>query len=126
MKMETVKLHDGVEIPVYGFGTYQIPADGSTYRAVREALDFGIRHIDTAAAYFNEQEVGQAIRESGVPREEIFLTSKLWLQDYGYEPAKKGIAASLRKLGLDYMDLYLIHQPYGDVEVQLRGFCCTG
>ena len=113
--METVKLNDGVEIPVYGFGTYQIPADGSTYRAVREALDFGIRHIDTAAAYFNEQEVGQAIRESGVPREEIFLTSKLWLQDYGYEPAKKGIAASLRKLGLDYMDLYLIHQPYGDV-----------
>lgn len=82
--METVKLNDGVEIPVYGFGTYQIPADGSTYRAVREALDFGIRHIDTAAAYFNEQEVGQAIRESGVPREEIFLTSKalvagLWL-----------------------------------------------
>ena len=113
--METVKLNDGVEISVYGFGTYQIPADGSTYRAVREALDFGIRHIDTAAAYFNEQEVGQAIRESGVPREEIFLTSKLWLQDYGYEPAKKGIAASLRKLGLDYMDLYLIHQPYGDV-----------
>ena len=113
--METVKLHDGVEIPVYGFGTYQIPADGSTYRAVREALDFGIRHIDTAAAYFNEQEVGRAIRESGIPREEIFLTSKLWLQDYGYEPAKKGIAASLRKLGLDYMDLYLIHQPYGDV-----------
>ena len=113
--METVKLNDGVEIPVYGFGTYQIPADGSTYRAVREALDFGIRHIDTAAAYFNEQEVGQAIRESGVPREEIFLTSKLWLQDYGYKPAKKGIAASLRKLGLDYMDLYLIHQPYGDV-----------
>ena len=115
MKMETVKLNDGVEIPVYGFGTYQIPADGSTYRAVREALDFGIRHIDTAAAYFNEQEVGRAIRESGIPREEIFLTSKLWLQDYGYEPAKKGIAASLRKLGLDYMDLYLIHQPYGDV-----------
>ena len=102
--METVKLNDGVEIPVYGFGTYQIPADGSTYRAVREALDFGIRHIDTAAAYFNEQEVGRAIRESGIPREEIFLTSKLWLQDYGYEPAKKGIAASLRKLGLDYMD----------------------
>lgn len=115
MKIETVTLNDGVQIPVYGFGTFQIPADGSTYRAVREALDLGIRHIDTAVAYFNEREVGQAIRESGIPREEIFLTSKLWLQDYGYEAAKKGIETSLRKLGLDYMDLYLIHQPYGDV-----------
>lgn len=104
-----------MEIPVYGFGTFQIPADGSTYKAVREALALGIRHIDTAVAYFNEQEVGKAIRESGIPREEIFLTSKLWLQDYGYEAAKKGIETSLRKLGLDYMDLYLIHQPYGDV-----------
>ena len=113
--IKTVTLNDGVEIPVYGFGTYQIPADGSTYKAVREALDLGIRHIDTAAAYFNEQEVGKAIRESGIPRKEIFLTSKLWLQDYGYEAAKKGIETSLRKLGLDYMDLYLIHQPYGDV-----------
>lgn len=111
----TVKLNDGVEIPVYGFGTFQIPADGSTYTAVRTALDLGIRHIDTAVAYFNEQEVGKAIRESGIPREEIFLTSKLWLQDYGYEAAKKGIETSLAKLGLDYMDLYLIHQPYGDV-----------
>lgn len=115
MTIQTKKLNDGVEIPVYGFGTFQIPADGSTYKAVREALDLGIRHIDTAVAYFNEQEVGQAIRESGIPREEIFVTSKLWLQDYGYEPAKKGIETSLRKLGLDYMDLYLIHQPYGDV-----------
>lgn len=90
-------------------------ADGSTYKAVREALDLGLRHIDTAAAYFNEQEVGKAIRESGIAREEIFLTSKLWLQDYGYGAAKRGIETSLRKLGLDYMDLYLIHQPYGDV-----------
>ncbi|RGY97473.1 aldo/keto reductase [Clostridium sp. AM58-1XD] len=114
-KIETVKLNDGVKIPVYGFGTFQIPADGSTYRAVREALALGIRHIDTAAAYFNEQEAGQAIRESGIPREDIFLTSKLWLQDYGYEAARKGIESSLSKLGLDYMDLYLIHQPYGDV-----------
>lgn len=114
-KIQTVKLNDGVDIPVYGFGTYQIPADGSTYKAVRDALDLGIRHIDTAVAYFNEQEVGKAIRESGIPRDEIFLTSKLWLQDYGYEAAKKGIETSLRKLGLDYMDLYLIHQPYGDV-----------
>ena len=115
MSIPNITLNDGVKIPVYGFGTYQIPADGSTYKAVREALDLGIRHIDTAVAYFNEQEVGHAIRESGIPREEIFLTSKLWLQDYGYEAAKKGIETSLRKLGLDYMDLYLIHQPYGDV-----------
>ena len=111
----SITLNDGVKIPVYGFGTFQIPADGSTYKAVREALDLGIRHIDTAVAYFNEQEVGKAIRESGIPREEIFLTSKLWLQDYGYDAAVKGIETSLRKLGLDYMDLYLIHQPYGDV-----------
>lgn len=115
MKIETVILNDGVKIPVYGFGTFKIPADGSTYRATREALDLGIRHIDTAVAYFNEQEVGKAIRESGIPREEIFLTSKLWLQDYGYSAAKKGIETSLKKLGVDYMDLYLIHQPYGDV-----------
>ncbi|MBE6080524.1 MAG: aldo/keto reductase [Veillonella sp.] len=114
-KIPTVTLNDGVKIPVYGFGTFLIPADGSTYKAVREALDLGIRHIDTAVAYFNEAEVGKAVRESGIPREEIFVTSKLWLQDYGYEAAKKGIETSLRKLGLDYMDLYLIHQPYGDV-----------
>ena len=113
--MEKVLLNDGNSIPTVGFGVFQIPNDGSTYRAVREALDAGYRHIDTAAAYFNEKEVGKAIRESGIPREEIFLTSKLWLQDYGYEPAKKGMEASLCKLGLDYMDLYLIHQPYGDV-----------
>ena len=115
MKIETVLLNDGVEIPVYGFGTFQIPADGSTYKAVREALDLGIRHIDTAVAYFNEQEVGKAMKDSGIPRQEIFLTSKLWLQDYGYAAAKKGIETSLRKLGVDYLDLYLIHQPYGDV-----------
>lgn len=114
-KIPTVTLNDGVKIPVYGFGTFRIPADGSTYKAVREVLDLGIRHIDTAVAYFNEAEVGKAVRESGIPREEIFVTSKLWLQDYGYEAAKKGIETSLRKLGLDYMDLYLIHQPYGDV-----------
>ncbi|HIV86178.1 MAG TPA: aldo/keto reductase [Candidatus Monoglobus merdigallinarum] len=113
--MQTVKLNDGVEIPVYGFGTFQIPADGSTYKAVSEALSLGIRHIDTAVAYFNESEVGKAVRDSGVPREEVFLTSKLWLQDYGYEPAKRAIDLSLKKLGFDYMDLYLIHQPYGDV-----------
>ena len=113
--MEFVTLNGGVKIPVFGFGTFQIPADGSTKKAVAEALALGIRHIDTAAAYFNESEVGAAIRESGIPRDEIFVTSKLWLQDYGYEPAQKGIETSLQKLGLDYIDLYLIHQPYGDV-----------
>lgn len=113
--MEYITLNDGIVIPQYGFGTFRIPADGSTYKAVRTALDLGIRHIDTAAAYFNEEEVGKAVRESGIPRNEIFVTSKLWLQDHGYEAAKKGIDTSLNKLGLDYIDLYLIHQPYGDV-----------
>lgn len=110
-----IKLNDGNEMPVFGFGTFQIPADGSTYKAVRAALDAGIRFIDTAAAYFNEQEVGQAIKDSGIPREEIFVTSKLWIQDYGYEPAKKGLETSLKKLQMDYIDLYLLHQPFFDV-----------
>ncbi len=114
--LNSVKLNDNVAIPVFGFGTFLIPNDGSTYKAVREALNAGIRHIDTAVAYFNEEEVGQAVRESGIPREEIFVTSKLWLQDYGYEAAKKAIDTSLRKLGFDYIDLYLMHQPYGEVE----------
>lgn len=112
--MESFELNDGVRIPKIGFGTYLIPNDGSTYKAVRSALDAGYRHIDTAAAYFNEEEVGRAVAESSIPREDIFITSKLWLQDYGYEGAKKGIARSLRHLGT-YIDLYLIHQPYGDV-----------
>ena len=113
--METVTLNDGVKIPAVGFGVFMIPADGSTYKAVREALDAGYRHIDTATAYFNEEEVGKAVRDSGISREEIFITSKLWLSHYGYERAKLGIDRSLKKLGLDYIDLYLIHQPYGDV-----------
>ena len=113
--METVTLNDGVKIPAIGFGVFMIPADGSTYKAVREALDAGYRHIDTATAYFNEEEVGKAVRDSGISREEIFITSKLWLSHYGYERAKLGIDRSLKKLGLDYIDLYLIHQPYGDV-----------
>ena len=113
--MNYITLNDGNKIPAVGFGVFMIPADGSTYKAVLEALKVGYRHIDTAAAYFNEAEVGKAVRDSGIPREEIFVTSKLWLQDYGYEAAKKGIDASLSKLGLDYIDLYLLHQPYGDV-----------
>ncbi|MCO8300162.1 aldo/keto reductase [Limosilactobacillus fermentum] len=113
--METVQFNDGNQIPAVGFGVFRIPADGSTYQAVKEALAVGYRHIDTAVAYFNEQEVGQAIKDSGIPREEIFVTSKIWLQDYGYEAATKGLETSLKKLGLDYIDLYLLHQPYGDV-----------
>mgnify|MGYP000355887707 FL=1 len=113
--MEYITLRDGNTIPAVGFGVFLIPNDGSTYDAVTTALRLGYRHIDTAAAYFNEDEVGKAVRDSGIPRDEIFVTSKLWLQDYGYDAACKGIDASLKKLGLDYIDLYLIHQPYGDV-----------
>lgn len=113
--MEKFLLNDGNAIPSVGFGVFLIPNDGSTYRAVSEALKAGYRHIDTAAAYFNEEEVGRAVKDSGVPRGEIFITSKLWLQDYGYAAAKKGLETSLKKLGTDYIDLYLLHQPYGDV-----------
>jgi 2,5-diketo-D-gluconate reductase A len=113
--MEYFILNDGCRIPAVGFGVFMIPNDGSTYHAVSQALKAGYRHIDTAAAYFNEEEVGRAVRSSGIPRCEIFITSKLWLQDYGYEPAREGIDASLSKLGLDYIDLYLLHQPYFDV-----------
>lgn len=115
MNIPKFKLNDGNEIPSMGFGVFQIPADGSTYRAVTDALKLGYRHIDTATAYFNEQEVGQAIKDSGIPRDKIWVTSKLWLQDYAYADAEKAIDASLTKLGLDYVDLYLIHQPYGKV-----------
>ena len=113
--MTSITLNDGNKIPAVGFGVFLIPADGPTYDAVLTALKAGYRHIDTAAAYFNEADVGRAVRDSGIPREEIFITSKLWLQDYGYEAAKKGLATSLEKLGMDYVDLYLLHQPYGDV-----------
>ena len=113
--MKQITLNDGNQIPAVGFGVFMIPNDGSTYRAVREALQAGYRHIDTAAAYFNEAEVGRAVRDSGIPRSEIFVTSKLWIQDYGYEAAKQGLETSLNNLGFDYLDLYLLHQPYGDV-----------
>ena len=113
--MTSITLNDGNKIPAVGFGVFLIPADGPTYDAVLTALKAGYRHIDTAAAYFNEADVGRAVRDSGIPREEIFITSKLWLQDYGYKAAKKGLETSLEKLGMDYVDLYLLHQPYGDV-----------
>lgn len=117
---KTFKLNDGNEIPALGFGVFQVPADGSTKEAVLTALKAGYRHIDTAVAYFNEQEVGEAIRESGIPRDEIWVTSKLWFQDYKYEDAKKALDLSLRKLGLEYIDLYLLHQPYGSVKEAWR------
>ena len=113
--MEFIKLNDNVRIPAVGFGVFQIPNDGSTYTAVLEALKAGYRHIDGAAAYMNEEEVGKAMKDSGIPREEIFLTSKLWLSDYGYEKAKHGIERSLKHFDTGYIDLYLLHQPYGDV-----------
>ena len=118
--MEYMKLNDGLEIPSIGFGTFMIPADGTTYETVKTAIDLGIRHIDTATAYFNEQEVGQAVKDSAVEREDIWITSKLWLQDYEYEDAKKAIDLSLEKLDTDYMDLYLLHQPYGKVDEAWR------
>ena len=112
--MEVFKLNNTQTIPAVGFGVFLIPNNGPTYEATLAALKAGYRHIDTAAAYMNETDVGKAIKDSGIDRNEIFITSKLWLQDYGYENAKKGIANSLKALDTDYIDLYLLHQPYGD------------
>ncbi len=114
--MEKFILNNNEAIPAVGYGVFQIPNDGPTYEAALNALKAGYRHIDTAAGYMNESDVGKAIKDSGIPREEIFITSKLWLQDYGYENAKVGIENSLRLLDTDYIDLYLLHQPYGDIK----------
>lgn len=112
--MKTFELSNNTTIPAVGFGVFMIPNNGPTYEATLAALKAGYRHIDTAAGYMNESDVGKAIKDSGIDRSEIFITSKLWLQDYGYENAKKGIETSLRLLDVDYIDLYLLHQPYGD------------
>lgn len=112
--MQTVTLNNGVKMPIIGFGVYQIPDAEECENAVYEALMAGYRLIDTAAGYLNEEAVGRAIKRSGVPREELFITTKLWVQDAGYESAKLAFAKSLKKLQLDYLDLYLIHQPFGD------------
>jgi Aldo/keto reductases, related to diketogulonate reductase len=112
--MQTVTLNNGVKMPLLGFGVYQIPDAEQCENAVYEALMTGYRLIDTAAGYLNEEAVGRAIKRSGVPREELFITTKLWVQDAGYESAKLAFAKSLKKLQLDYLDLYLIHQPFGD------------
>ena len=113
--MQKVMLNNGVEMPIIGFGVYQIEDANQCEQSVYDALMAGYRLIDTAAAYLNEEAVGRAIKRSGVPREEIFLTTKLWIQDAGYEGTKKAFAKSLERLQLDYLDLYLIHQPFGDV-----------
>lgn len=112
--MQKITLNNGVEMPMEGFGVFQVPDKSQCKTAVLQALDAGYRLIDTAAAYMNEEAVGDAIRESGIPRKELFITTKLWIQDAGYENAKKAFQTSLDKLGLDYLDLYLIHQPYND------------
>ena len=112
--METKILNNGVEMPVLGFGVYQVD-EAICERCVSEALAAGYRSIDTAAAYMNERAVGRAVRRSGIPRGDLFITTKLWVQDAGYESAKRAFAASLERLQLDYLDLYLIHQPFGDV-----------
>lgn len=111
--MREVRLNNGVMMPSVGFGVYQIDKN-ETKAAVFEALEVGYRMIDTAASYFNEREVGEAIRESGLPRESVFVTSKLWVQDYEYDDALRAFDRSLSELGLDYIDLYLLHKPYGN------------
>lgn len=108
---DTYKLGNGLEIPVVGFGTWQTPNDDIGYQAVLKALESGYRHIDTAAIYGNEESVGNAMKDSGVPREEIFLTTKLWNDAHGYEATLKAFDESLERLGTDYLDLYLIHWP---------------
>ncbi|MGW1455686.1 aldo/keto reductase [Salegentibacter agarivorans] len=118
--MKTIKLNNGIEMPILGFGVFQVPDYKECKQSVLMALKSGYRLIDTAAAYQNEEAVGDAIKESGIPRQEIFLTTKLWIDHNGYEATKKAIDTSLNNLKVDYLDLYLIHQPYGDVHGSWR------
>lgn len=111
--MQVVKLNNGIEMPIEGYGVFQIDAE-ETERCVTDALSVGYRSIDTAAVYGNEEAVGKALKKSSIPREELFITTKLWVADQGYESTKKAFETSLEKLGLEYVDLYLIHQPFGD------------
>ena len=114
-KVPTVKLNNGVAMPILGFGVFQVPDPNECERSVYDAIQVGYRLIDTAASYQNEEAVGKALKRSGVKREELFITTKLWIQDAGYEKTKMAFEKSLKKLQLDYLDLYLIHQPYNDV-----------
>ena len=118
--MQTVKLNNGVEIPILGFGVFQITDPGECERSVVEAIQTGYSHIDTAASYQNEEAVGRGIKQSGVAREKLFITTKLWIQSNGYEGTLKAFENSLKRLQLDYIDLYLIHQPFGDVYGEWR------
>ncbi|MCM3224311.1 aldo/keto reductase [Terribacillus saccharophilus] len=118
--MQKVKLNNGVEMPVLGFGVFQIQDQNECEQAVYDAIMAGYRLIDTAASYLNEEAVGRAIKRSGVAREDLFITTKLWVQDTGYASTKKAFNKSLDRLQLDYLDLYLIHQPFGDVHGSWR------
>jgi 2,5-diketo-D-gluconate reductase A len=118
--MQTIKLNNGVEIPILGFGVFQITDPAECERSVVEAIQTGYSHIDTAASYQNEEAVGRGIKQSGVAREKLFLTTKLWIQSNGYEGTLKAFERSLKRLQVEYLDLYLIHQPYGDVYGEWR------
>jgi 2,5-diketo-D-gluconate reductase A len=118
--MQTVKLNNGVEIPILGFGVFQITDPAECERCVVDAIQTGYSHIDTAASYQNEEAVGRGIKQSGVAREKLFITTKLWIQSNGYEGTLKAFENSLKRLQLDYIDLYLIHQPFGDVYGEWR------
>src|SRR5947207_1034512 len=118
--MQTVRLNNGVEIPVLGFGVFQITDLTECERSVVNAIQIGYRHIDTAASYQNEEAVGRGIKRSGVVREDLFITTKLWIQRNGYEGTKRAFQNSLKRLQLSYLDLYLIHQPFGDVYGEWR------
>ncbi|MGV0961211.1 MAG: aldo/keto reductase [Limnohabitans sp.] len=118
--MHTITLNNGVQMPLLGFGVFQIPDAQECARCVVDAIQAGYRLIDTAASYTNEAAVGTGIRQSGVAREELFVTTKLWVQDTGYERTQQAIDKSLARLQLEYLDLYLIHQPYGDVHGSWR------
>lgn len=111
--MKDVRLNNGVMMPAIGFGVFQV-SEKETERVVNDALETGYRMIDTAASYFNEQQVGNALRQSGLKREDLFITTKLWVQDHDYDDTLRAFDTSLKKLGLDYLDLYLIHKPYGN------------
>src|SRR6478735_8168743 len=118
--MKSVRLNNGVEMPILGFGVFQVKDENECEQSVYEAIMAGYRLIDTAASYENEEAVGRAIKRSGVPREELFITTKLFIKSNGYEGAKKAFENSLKRLQLDYLDLYLIHQPFGDVYGEWR------
>jgi 2,5-diketo-D-gluconate reductase A len=118
--MNSVTLNTGITLPIVGFGVFQIPEAQECTRCVIDAIDVGYRLIDTAASYMNEAAVGEGIKQSRIPRDQLFVTSKLWVQDTGYEKTKQAISHSLDRLKLDYLDLYLVHQPYGDVHGSWR------